>query len=256
MITAEVRELFSLEGRTALITGAGRGIGKAIACGLAGAGADVVLAGRNGSVERTAELLTEQGYAASTVAWDLEHTDTLQQEARELAQERSIDILVNNAGIIERTPSVEVSQAQWRRVLSVNLDAAFVLSQAFGAAMIERGHGKVINVASLLAFQGGLRVASYSASKHGIMAVTQALSNEWAQHGVQVNAIAPGYIATANTEELREDSARSAEILARIPSARWGEPTDISGAAVFLASRASDYVTGHTLVVDGGWMAR
>ena len=247
---------FSLEGRTALVTGGSRGIGKAIALSLADAGADVVLAVRDGNGIDTQNALTEIGRYAGTITVDLADARATSAAAHELAHSRSIDILVNNAGHISRGPAVDVTPEEWAGVVDVNLTAAFLLSQAIGALMVERGRGKIINVASLLSFQGGIGVASYAASKHGLQGLTRALSNEWASSGVQVNAIAPGYIATDNTAPLRSDEARASEILGRIPSGRWGEASDIGGAAIFLASSASDYVTGHTLVVDGGWMAR
>lgn len=247
---------FSLVGRTAMVTGASRGIGRAIATSLAEAGAELVLAGRAGSADDTMRSLVAKGYSVTSVDLDLDDLAALRPAAEALANEREFDILVNNAGIISRGPSVETTSAQWTAVLDVNLSAPFLLCQAFGRPMLARGSGKIINVASLLSFQGGLRVASYAASKHAIVGITRALSNEWAPHGVQVNALAPGYIATDNTTELRTDAARSAEILARIPSGRWGEATDVGGAAVFLASPAAGYITGHTLVVDGGWMGR
>lgn len=247
---------FSLVGRTAMVTGASRGIGRAIATSLAEAGAGLVLAGRAGSADDTMRSLVAKGYSVTSVDLDLEDLAALQPAAEALAGEREFDILVNNAGIINRGPSDETTSAQWNAVLDVNLSAPFLLCQAFGRPMLARGSGKIINVASLLSFQGGLRVASYAASKHAIVGITRALSNEWAPYGVQVNALAPGYIATDNTTELRADAVRSAEILARIPSGRWGEATDVGGAAVFLASPAAGYITGHTLVVDGGWMGR
>lgn len=247
---------FSLAGRSAVVTGASRGIGQAIAMELAEAGAAVTLAGRAGSSTDTARMLESNGHSVHVVDLDLCDTGALRASAEALADEREIDILINNAGVIDRGPSLDVTHSAWRSVLDVNLDAPFLLCQTFGKRMITRGRGKIINVASLLSFQGGLRVASYAASKHGLQGLTQALSNEWAHRGVQVNAIAPGYIATDNTADLRSDDERSAEILSRIPTGRWGEATDIGGAAVFLASPAADYITGHTLVVDGGWMAR
>ena len=247
---------FSLEGRTALVTGAGRGIGQAIALALARAGASVILAGRGSSTDQTAQELKANGREVSQIDIDLADVSATEELARTVSARQPVDILVNNAGVIDRGASVDVTIDSWNRVLSVNLHAPFILSQAFGERMIERGRGKIINVASLLAFQGGHTVASYAVSKHGLLGLTRALANEWAPHGVQVNAIAPGYISTDNTTALRLDEARSSEILARIPSGRWGEAADLGGAAVFLASPASDYVTGHTLVVDGGWMSR
>ncbi len=168
----------------------------------------------------------------------------------------AVDILVNNAGVIRRAPAAEHSLDDWRAVLGVDLDAVFVLSRAIGAGMLARGHGKIISVASMLSFQGGMHVPGYTAAKHGVAGLTKALANEWAARGVQVNAVAPGYVETANTEPLRADPVREAEIRARIPAGRWGRPEDIAGAVVFLASPAADYVNGHVLAVDGGWLAR
>jgi len=248
--------IFSLVGRTAVVTGAGGGIGRALARGLAAAGAELVLVGRNGSLQDAADELRASGAACDAVVADLAATDELAAVMDEIANAREVDILVNCAGIIRRGPDLDVSEAQWREVLAVNLEAPRILSRSFGRGMLARGRGKVINIASLLSFQGGLNVASYAASKHAIVGLTQALATEWAGSGIQVNAIAPGYIVTANTEPLRADEDRSRQLLNRIPAGRWGQPDDLVGAAVFLASSASDYVTGHTLVVDGGWMAR
>jgi len=248
--------MFDLAGRTAAVTGPGRGIGQAISLALASAGADLVLIGRAESCQATAELVREEGGTAEVVDLDLSDIDSVEKVGRQLAVSHAIDVLVNNAGIISRGETVAVTTSEWHRVLDVNLTAPFVLTREIGASMVSRRRGKIINVASLLSFQGGVNVASYATSKHGIAGLTRALSNEWAESGVQVNALAPGYIATDNTTALRNDDSRAAEILARIPSGRWGEAADLGGAAVFLASSASDYVTGHTLVVDGGWMAR
>lgn len=247
---------FSLKGKTALVTGAGRGIGQAIAFALAHAGASVILAGRGSSTDLTAQELKDSGRDVSQIDIDLADVSATEELARSASARQPVDILVNNAGAIDRGASLDVTIDSWNRVLAVNLHAPFILSQGFGEHMIKRGRGKIINIASLLAFQGGHTVASYTVSKHGLLGLTRALANEWAPHGVQVNALAPGYISTDNTTALRLDAVRSSEILARIPSGRWGEAADLGGAAVFLASPASDYVTGHTLVVDGGWMSR
>lgn len=250
--------LFSLEGRTALVTGASRGIGRAIALGLAEAGANVVChASRPTGAEETAAAVRAMGRTAWTVGADL----SVPSQARELAldaeaQAGPIDILVNNAGTIRRAPAVDTTFADWEAVVRTNLDAVFVLAQAVGRTMVARGQGKIINIASLLSFQGGITVPAYTASKHAVAGLTKALANEWASAGVQVNAIAPGYIRTDNTKALQENAERAPQILARIPAGRWGEASDLAGAAVFLASRAADYVNGHLLVVDGGWMAR
>lgn len=248
--------LFSLAGRRALVTGAGSGIGKGIATGLAAAGAGVVLVGRSDSIEATHAEIEASAADVTSVRIDLGDTGDLTALADALADEHPVDILVNCAGVIRRGPFLETGDDQWSEVLSVNLEAPRILSRSFGRGMLERGRGKIVNVASLLSFQGGRQVASYTVSKHALVGLTRALANEWADRGVQVNAIAPGYIDTDNTAALRADPSRDREILARIPAGRWGRPDDLVGAAVFLASPASDYVTGHTLVVDGGWMSR
>ena len=253
-----IAEQFSLAGRQALVTGASRGLGQAIAVALAAAGADVWChATTVEGTDDTAAQIRARGRQAWQVTADLSDRSAAQQLAtRVLDESRGIDILVNNAGTIRRRPATEFTLADWDLVLRTNLDAAWLLSQAFGVPMVERGRGKIINIASLLSFQGGITVPAYTASKHAIAGLTKALANEWAAHNVQVNAIAPGYFETDNTQALRDDAARSTSILARIPAGRWGRPDDITGAAVFLASRAADYVNGHLLVVDGGWLAR
>ncbi len=253
---AELRSPFDLHGRCAVVTGAGRGLGQAVALGLAQAGADLVLLGRPGSQDSTRDQVADLGRDVRIVDLDVSDHDAVERVGAQVVAEGQVDILVNNAGIIDRQDSVEVDRAAWTRVLDVNLTGLFLLCQQFGRPMAERRHGKIVNIASLLSFQGGLRVASYAASKHGVAGVTKSLANEWAPLGVQVNAIAPGYIATDNTTALREDPARSRSILERIPAGRWGDAADIAGAAVFLSSAAADYVNGHVLVVDGGWMAR
>jgi 2-deoxy-D-gluconate 3-dehydrogenase len=252
-----VEERFGLAGRTALVTGAGRGIGRAIALALASAGADLVLWGRtrDGLAEVTNEI-ERLGRQASSVAADLADRDLLMKTAADVLAEHRIDILVNNAGLILREDAARVRWDDWRAVLDVNLDAVFLLCQLFGGPMLARGNGKIVNIASVLSFQGGFRVAAYAASKHGLAGLTKALANEWAAAGVNVNAVAPGYIATDNTAPLRADPEREAAIRARIPAGRWGEPDDIAGTVVFLASPAADYIHGHILLVDGGWMAR
>jgi 2-deoxy-D-gluconate 3-dehydrogenase len=252
-----IEAAFGLSGQTALVTGAARGIGAAMATALAAAGADIVLWGRSEeSLSETARECAALGREVSTVIGDLSEPEAAARTAGELVAQRQVDILVNNAGMISRAPALQVDLSDWRRVLSTNLDSAFVLSQAVGAPMVERRAGSIINTASLLSFQGGINVASYTASKHALAGMTKALANEWAEHQVTVNAIAPGYIATENTSALRADEEREAAIRARIPAGRWGTPEDLTGAVVFLAGPSARYVTGHTLVVDGGWLAR
>jgi 2-deoxy-D-gluconate 3-dehydrogenase len=257
-MTSDFFSLFSLAGKRALVTGASRGLGRAMAEALASAGADVVCASSQpGGAAETASAIRAMGRTAWEVSADLADRDaTLAMADDALAAAGPIDILVNNGGTIRRHPAVDHPLGDWDAVLRTNLDAVFLLSQRIGRGMVERGAGKIVNVASLLSFSGGITVPGYTASKHAVAGLTKALANEWARSGVQVNAIAPGYFATDNTERLRADEKRYADISARIPAERWGEPSDLAGAVVFLASRASDYVNGHVLVVDGGWMAR
>ncbi|MER5648359.1 SDR family oxidoreductase [Streptosporangium sp. NPDC002524] len=245
--------MFSLEGRTALVTGARTGIGRALAVGLAAAGADIVLHGRDDDLDEVEAEVRKTGRQASRWVLDLSDPRAVPEAAGRLGP---VDVLVNNAGIIRRAPAAEHSHESFREVLDVNLDAVFLLSQVLGARMLARGSGKIIMIASMLSFQGGVNVVGYTAAKHGVAGLTRALACEWAGSGVQVNAIAPGYIRTGNTERLWDDPAREAEIRGRIPAGRWGTPEDLVGAAVFLASGASDYVNGHLLAVDGGWLAR
>jgi 2-dehydro-3-deoxy-D-gluconate 5-dehydrogenase len=253
-----INRFFSLEGKRALVTGASRGLGSAIAQALAGAGADVVCAStRRAGTDETSAYVRACGRQAWQVEADLsdpQATLAMADEAEEMAGQ--IDILVNNGGTIRRHPAVEFPLEDWSFVLRTNVDSVFLLSQRLGRGMVERGAGKIINIASLLSFSGGITVPAYTASKHAVAGITKALANEWARHGINVNAIAPGYFRTDNTQRLQDDAQRSQEISARIPAGRWGEPEDICGAVVFLASAASDYVNGHVLVVDGGWMAR
>ncbi|MBV8686574.1 MAG: 2-dehydro-3-deoxy-D-gluconate 5-dehydrogenase KduD [Alphaproteobacteria bacterium] len=247
---------FDLTGRVALVTGANTGIGQGIAVALAEAGADVALAGRS-SAEETAGLVRAAGRRAALIAADLSTIapvgDVVESTLAELG---GLDILVNNAGIIRRSDAVDFSEADWDAVVDTNLKSVFFLCQAAGRHMIGQGRGKIVNIASMLSFQGGIRVPSYTASKSGVAGLTKLLANEWAAKGVNVNAIAPGYIATNNTAALQADAQRNRAILERIPAGRWGAPADLGGAAVFLASSASDYVNGHILAVDGGWLAR
>ncbi|SDK58524.1 2-dehydro-3-deoxy-D-gluconate 5-dehydrogenase KduD [Arthrobacter sp. ok362] len=251
---------FDLTGKLAVVTGAKRGLGRAMAEALAAAGADIIgvsatLEPEGSQVAQAVESLG-RNFSARTVDFsDREAVGALGVELA--AMERPVDILVNNAGTIERAPAAEHSDDLWDHVLQVNLSSQFVLSREIGQAMIQRGAGgKIIFTASLLSFQGGINVPGYTAAKSGIAGLTKALSNEWAVHGINVNAIAPGYIATDNTEALRNDPSRSQAILDRIPAGRWGTADDMAGAVVFLASRASDYVSGTVLSVDGGWLGR
>lgn len=249
-------DLFSLAGRVAVVTGANSGIGQAIAVALAAAGADIAAVGRSASDE-TGGRIQAAGRRFLPITADLSSTTVCQGIVDEVSRSLGgIDILVNNAGIIRRCEALEFSEGDWDAVMDVNLKTLFFLSQAAARHMIPRGGGKVINIASMLSFQGGVRVASYTASKSGLAGITRALANEWAGKGINVNAIAPGYIATRNTEPLRRDPLRNREILGRIPAGRWGLAGDLGGAAVFLASRASDYVHGAILPVDGGWLSR
>ncbi len=247
---------FDLSGRVAAVTGANTGIGQAIAVALAAAGADVALIGRT-PAEDTAAQVRALGRQAQIVSADLSSIGPVQRVVDEtLAALGGLDILVNNAGIIRRADAVDFTEADWDAVIDTNLKSVFFLCQAAGRHMIAAGRGSIINIASMLTFQGGIRVPSYTASKSGIGGLTKLLANEWAAQGVTVNAIAPGYIATNNTAALQADESRNRQILDRIPAGRWGDPSDLGGAAVFLASDAARYVTGHILAVDGGWLAR
>jgi 2-deoxy-D-gluconate 3-dehydrogenase len=255
-VTSSQTSPFDLTGRCAVVTGAGRGLGQGVALGLAEAGADLILLGLPGSQTETEKLIRELGRDVEVHDLDVSDLAAVESVSARVNAHRKVDILINNAGIIDREDSVDVTTEAWQRVVDINLTGLFFLCQQFGRPMVERGHGKIVSIASLLSFQGGLRVVSYAASKHGVAGITKALANEWAQHGVQVNAIAPGYMATDNTTALREDPVRAKAILERIPAGRWGAASDIAGAAVFLSSSAADYVNGHVLVVDGGWLAR
>ena len=247
---------FDLSGRVAVVTGANTGIGQAIAVALAEAGADVACVGRT-PAEETAARIRALGRRAEIVSADLSTIEPVGRVVDEtVARLGGLDILVNNAGIIRRADAVDFSEEDWDAVVDTNLKSVFFLCQAAGRHMIGAGGGRIINIASMLTFQGGIRVPSYTASKSGIGGLTKLLANEWAKHGITVNAIAPGYIATNNTAALQADETRNAAILDRIPAARWGDPSDLGGAAVFLASDAAAYVQGHILAVDGGWLAR
>ncbi|WP_434096042.1 2-dehydro-3-deoxy-D-gluconate 5-dehydrogenase KduD [Thioclava kandeliae] len=244
--------LFSLDGQKALVTGANTGIGQAIAVALAGQGADVTCAGRRSCAE-TVALIGAAGGRASDLRLDFADPFA----ARDVFAGAEYSLLVNNVGIIRRADSVDFPEEDWDAVMDVNAKALFFTCQAFGRALIAQGgQGAIVNIASLLSFQGGIRVPSYTASKHAVAGLTKILANEWAPHGITVNAIAPGYIATNNTEALRDDPARSRAILERIPAGRWGAPEDIAGTAAYLCSPAARYVTGAILNVDGGWLAR
>ena len=248
--------LFDLSGRVAVVTGANTGIGQGIAVALAQAGADVALVGRS-SADETAELVRGAGRRALLVGADLSTIGPVGEVVdRTLAELGGLDILVNNAGIIRRADALDFSEEDWDAVIDTNLKSVFFLCQAAGRHMVAQGRGKIVNIASMLSFQGGIRVPSYTASKSGVAGLTKLLANEWAAKGINVNAIAPGYIATNNTAALQADENRNRQILERIPAGRWGDPSDLGGAAVFLASSASDYVNGHILAVDGGWLAR
>jgi 2-deoxy-D-gluconate 3-dehydrogenase len=247
---------FDLSGKVALVTGANVGLGQAFALALAEAGADIASVSRRAAPE-TAEKVIALGRRFTGIEADLSSTQPIAGIVEQTVSDLGgLDILVNNAGIIRRADSVDFTEADWDAVIDTNLKSVFFLAQAAGRHMIAQGRGKIINVASMLSFQGGIRVPSYTASKSGLAGLTRLLANEWAAKGVNVNAIAPGYMVTDNTTQLREDTKRNAEILARIPAGRWGDPSDIGGAAVFLASRASDYVNGAIIPVDGGWLAR
>jgi 2-deoxy-D-gluconate 3-dehydrogenase len=252
-----ILDKFHLDGKIALVTGSATGLGAAIALALAEAGASVACHGNRRPADETSEKIRALGRHSAGFAADLSKPDgagALYQAVSETMG--APDVLVNNAGTIYREPAEDHDLEAWMTVVQVNLNSVFRLCQLAGRSMLEKRQGKIINIASLLSFQGGIRVPAYAASKGGVAQLTKALANEWAQRNVQVNAIAPGYFRTENTSALRADEVRNGQILARIPAARWGEPEDIAGAAVFLASAASDYVTGEVLVVDGGWMAR
>lgn len=253
-----MKELFSLSGKTALVTGCSRGIGESMAIALAEAGADII--GVSGSLKEGSVAEREVRKAGRNFfpfSADFSDRPALYEAIHEIQKAHPVvDILINNAGTILRNPAAEHSDEFWDRVLAINLDAQFILAREFGKHMIERGKGKIIFTCSLLSFQGGINVPGYTASKSAIAGLVKALANEWASKGVNVNGIAPGYIATENTKALREDAGRNKAILDRIPAGRWGSPDDFKGPAIFLSSSASDYVDGTILTVDGGWMGR
>lgn len=252
-----ILDKFKLDDKVALVTGASAGLGQAIAIALASAGAHVSCHGNTRAPDATCEAINKLGRRAFAVTGDLSDRKTPQTLIEETIKHFGrLDILVNNAGTIRRAPAVDYSEEDWDTVIQVNLSSVFRLAQLAGRHMLEQGSGKILNIASLLSFQGGITVPAYAASKGGVAQLTKALANEWAAKGVNVNAIAPGYMRTDNTAALQKDETRNRQILERIPAARWGEPTDLAGAAVFLCSAASDYIHGHVLVVDGGWMGR
>lgn len=249
---------FGLAGKVAMVTGASRGLGKAMALGLGRAGASVLAVGSSvASVQETVAQLKAEGITAWALGCDQAdagQVENLFHEVQTLTGR--LDILVNNAGTIRRAPAVEFTDEDWAAVMDTNINGVFRMCRAAGKIMLAQGSGKIINIASLLSFSGGITVPAYAASKGAVAQLTKALANEWAQNNLQVNAIAPGYFATDNTEKLRNDAARNASISARIPAGRWGQPEDLAGAAIFLASDAANYVNGHVMLVDGGWMAR
>jgi 2-deoxy-D-gluconate 3-dehydrogenase len=248
---------FSLAGKVAAVSGPTRGIGRAMALALAHAGADIALLQRSASDLSVKGEIEKLNRTCSVIACDMSDTQQVKRAVPDVIEQfGKIDILVNNAGIQRRSPAVDFSEENWDDVLQVNLKAVWLLSQEAGRFMVPQGKGKIINIASLISFQGGMFIPAYAAAKGGVAQLTKALSNEWAQHGVNVNAIAPGYIETDINAELRSDPVRNAQIMDRIPQGRWGTPEDFAGSVVFLASEASNYVNGHVLAVDGGWLGR
>lgn len=255
-MTTWLESNFSLLGKKALVTGASKGIGASIAIAMAEAGADLVLVGRSeSSLKSTRSLVEKSGKKVEVLVCDIQSRVEIAQTFKGIDQ-MGVDIAVNNAGSISRSPAIETKLEDWDRIIEINLNSVFQISQLCAKSMLQRGHGRIINIASLLSFQGGINVPAYTASKHGVAGITKALANEWGAKGVNVNGISPGYISTDNTEALRNDPDRNASILARIPLARWGKPEDLAAAAVFLASPAASYINGELLTVDGGWMGR
>jgi 2-deoxy-D-gluconate 3-dehydrogenase len=247
---------FSLTGKKALVTGASKGIGASIAIAMAQAGANVVLVGRSqDSLSATRAAIENLGRSTETLIADVESRAQI-SEAFKSIEQLNVEIVVNNAGSISRAPAIETSLEDWDRIIDTNLNSVFQISQLCAKSMLAKGHGRIINIASLLSFQGGINVPAYTASKHAVAGVTKALANEWGAKGVTVNAIAPGYISTDNTQALRNDVDRNTSILARIPIGRWGTPEDLAAVAVFLASPAASYINGEIITVDGGWMGR
>ena len=252
-----MNQLFSLDGKVSIVTGASRGLGKAMAVALAQSGANIVGVGQS-NMEGTRKEIEKAGKKFLEIKADLTSTDKIDEIIEKTIKTYGkIDILVNNAGTIRREDAINYTEKDWDDILNLNLKTLFFLSQKVAKEFLKQETGgKIINIASMLSYQGGIRVPAYTASKSGVMGITKALANEWAKYGINVNAIAPGYMATDNTKAIREDEKRNKEILERIPAGRWGKPEDLAGAVVFLASSASDYVNGHTLAVDGGWLAR
>ena len=247
---------FSLTGKKALVTGASKGIGASIAIAMAQAGADVVLVGRSqDSLSATRAAIENLGRTTETLIADVESRAQISEAFKSIDQ-LNVEIVVNNAGSISRAPAIDASLEDWDRIIDTNLNSVFQISQLCAKSMLAKGHGRIINIASLLSFQGGINVPAYTASKHAVAGVTKALANEWGAKGVTVNAIAPGYISTDNTQALRNDVDRNTSILARIPIGRWGTPEDLAAVAVFLASPAASYINGEIITVDGGWMGR
>ncbi|WP_333496356.1 2-dehydro-3-deoxy-D-gluconate 5-dehydrogenase KduD [Kluyvera sp. CHPC 1.251] len=248
---------FNLQGKVALVTGCDKGLGQGMALGLAEAGCDIVSVSRR-IPQETAEKVAALGRRLYSIQADLSQPESIADIVpAAIAAAGRIDILVNNAGTIRREDALSFSEKDWDEVMNLNIKSVFFLSQAVAKQFLKQGDGgKIINIASMLSFQGGIRVPSYTASKSGVLGITRLLANEWAQHQINVNAIAPGYMATNNTQQLREDAERSKAILDRIPAGRWGSPDDLKGPVVFLASSASDYINGYTIAVDGGWLAR
>lgn len=247
---------FSLNGKKALVTGASKGIGAAIAIAMAQAGADLILVGRSQeSLQNTQVAIQEIGKKSEILICDVEFRSEISEAFKGIDQ-LGVDIVINNAGSISRSPAIETSLEDWDRIMNINLNSVFQISQLCAKSMLERGQGRIINIASLLSFQGGINVPAYTASKHGVAGVTKALANEWGAKGVTVNAIAPGYISTDNTQMLRNDPDRNSSILSRIPVGRWGRAEDLAATAVLLASPAASYINGEIITVDGGWMGR
>ena len=256
-LTGFSMDFFSLKGKNVFITGANTGLGQGYAIALATAGADLFIVTYDREWEETEKLITAEGAKVKFFQADLTKRDQITAAVNACVEEYGkIDVLVNNAGTIRRAPLLEYKDEDWQAVMDINLNAVYYLSQDVAKQMVKQGGGKIINVASMLSFQGGKFVPPYTASKHGVAGLTKAFANELAEKNIQVNAIAPGYIETANTAPIRADESRNKEILGRIPAGKWGKPFDLMGSIVFLASKASDYVTGHILAVDGGWLVR